>query len=111
MSAAKLFNGILADHAAAMVAAAPKADTYRGWTISWDYGRFHATGPNYEASWEGEEDGWVASGGSVEARTRDDLILEIDAWIEENDPNACPMCGNGIDVDTGICASCKEAVR
>ena len=61
-----------------------KPDTYRGWSISWDYGRFTAAGPNYDASWEGEEDGWIASGGSAEARTREGLIEEIDAWIEEH---------------------------
>lgn len=72
-------------HADLQVAATIRQpDTYRGWSISWDYGRFTATGPNYDASWEGEEDGYVTSGGSVEARTRDDLIAEIDAWIEEH---------------------------
>jgi hypothetical protein len=59
-------------------------DTYRGWSIGWDYGSFHAFGPNYDASWEGPEDGWVASGGVVEASTREALIEEIDAWIEEH---------------------------
>ena len=68
----------------ASATASPAKDTYRGWSITWDYGRFQATGPNYDASWEGEEDGWVASGGAVEARTREDLIEEIDAWIEEH---------------------------
>lgn len=63
-------------------------DDYRGWSIDWDYGRFTATGPNYDASWEGEEDGWVASGGRVEARTREALIEEIDDWIEEHPEDA-----------------------
>jgi hypothetical protein len=84
MNAADIFNGIVNDFAAAQLAVAPKADTHRGWEIGWNYGRFTATGPNYDASWEGEEDGWVASGGSVEARTREDLIAEIDAYIEEH---------------------------
>lgn len=61
-----------------------RADTYRGWTITWDYGRFTATGPNYDASWEGEEDGFVDNGEKVDARNRPDLIEEIDAWIEEH---------------------------
>lgn len=65
-------------------------DAYRGWSISWDYGRFTATSPNYEASWEGEEDGWVASGGQVEACTREALIEEIDAWIEEHPEDRTP---------------------
>lgn len=67
---------------------AMKDGRYRGWSIDWDYGRFTATGPNYDASWEGEEDGWVASGGSVEERTREGLIAEIDAWIEEHPGDA-----------------------
>lgn len=78
-----IFAQVLNSHMSVTKAVTPP-DTYRGWSISWDYGRFHAIGPNYDASWEGEEDGWVASGGSVDARTRDDLIEEIDAWIEEH---------------------------
>jgi len=59
------------------------ADTYRGWSISWDYGYWNATGPNYDASWEGEEDGWVSNGEHVTARTREGLIEEIDAFEQE----------------------------
>ena len=79
---ADFWNDIIAHHAAATTPG--ELDSYRGWSIGWEYGRFQAFGPNYEASWEGEEDGWVASGGSVEARTREDLIAEIDAWIDEH---------------------------
>lgn len=25
--------------------------------------------------------------------------------------NACPMCGNEVDEDTGVCCKCKEVVR
>jgi hypothetical protein len=25
--------------------------------------------------------------------------------------NACPMCGDQIDEDTGVCFTCKETVR
>ncbi len=25
--------------------------------------------------------------------------------------NACPMCGNEVDDDTGVCFTCKEVVR
>lgn len=81
---ADFWNDILAEHAAATAKVAPSADTYRGWSISWEYGRFRATGPNYDASYEGPEDGWVATGGDVDARTYEALIEEIDAWIEEH---------------------------
>jgi len=57
---------------------------YRGWSISFEYGYFNATGPNYDASYEGPEDGWVSNGEQVSARTRDDVIEMIDDWIEEN---------------------------
>jgi hypothetical protein len=65
------------------VAKATVPKDYRGWSISWDYGYFTATGPDYDASWEGEEDGWVDNGHIVSARTIEDLREEVDAWIEE----------------------------
>lgn len=92
MSAA-FWNGIIADHAASQVRAtelvtpapdSPKPDTYRGWEITWDYGCFTATSPDYDASWEGEEDGWVDNGQRVTGRTRADLEAEVDAWFEEH---------------------------
>lgn len=55
---------------------------YRGWSISWDYGEYSATGPNYDASWEGPEDGWVDNGHRVFARDLPDLYAEVDAFIE-----------------------------
>jgi hypothetical protein len=60
------------------------SDTYRGWSISWDYGSYTATGPDYDCSWEGPEDGWVDNGQMISCRDRDGLIEEIDAWLEEN---------------------------
>jgi hypothetical protein len=33
---------------------------------------------------EGEEDGYVDNGEKAAARTREDLIEEIDAWFEDN---------------------------
>lgn len=84
MSAA-FWNGILADHAAAMLVGS--RDQYRGWTISqgrWPEPAWSATGPNYDVSYEGEEDGWVSNGEHVDAPTRTALIAEIDAWIEEH---------------------------
>jgi hypothetical protein len=67
----------------------PPERMYRGWEITWDYGHFTATGPDYDASWEGEEDGWVDNGHRVSARTRDDLIAEVDAWFEDHPDAAC----------------------
>lgn len=85
------FNEIVNRHAAAQLAVSQAAttkavtpDSHRGWAITWDYGEFQATGPNYDASYEGEEDGWVDNGHRVFARTREDLIEEIDAWFEEH---------------------------
>lgn len=87
------FNKIVNQHAASQLRAtetvtpaadSPAPDQHRGWTITWDYGHFTATGPNYDASYEGPEDGWVDNGHIVTARTRDDLIAEIDAWFEEH---------------------------
>ena len=104
MSAA-FWNGILADHAksatvAERVTKAVTPDQHRGWAISWDYGQFTATGPDYDASWEGEEDGWVDNGHRVFARTRDELIAEIDDWFEARDgegsaPHALPGVAHG----------------
>jgi hypothetical protein len=69
-----------------MTATAAKSETYRGWVISFEYGYYYATSPNYDASWEGEEDGWVDNGEWVSARTIDDLHAEVDEWFVENGP-------------------------
>jgi hypothetical protein len=78
-----LFADIIHSHARVTEAVTHKADGHRGWSITWDYGFYTGTGPNYDASYEGEEDGWVDNGHRVTARTRDALISEIDAWFEE----------------------------
>jgi hypothetical protein len=64
-------------------------DTYRGWSIHYDPPPipirsldWQATGPNYDASYEGEEDGWVDNGEKATARTREELIAEIDNWFD-----------------------------
>lgn len=58
-------------------------DTYRGWSIGFEYG-WCATHPDYDASWEGEEYGWVGNGLHITGcQTRDDLIEEIDAAQDE----------------------------
>lgn len=66
------------------------ADTYRGWTIYFDEKPvpspcfdWEATGPNYDA-WT--EDGqWCDNGEKAFSATREGLIAEIDAWLEENE--------------------------
>ncbi len=94
---AKLFNGILADHAASQIRATKTVtpDKYRGWTIHYDPPPipirdfdWSATHPDYDADWKGEEDGWVDNGLAVWASTRDYLIGGIDdaqdEWEETN---------------------------
>lgn len=77
------FNAIVNAHAAAQVRATDSVTPgHRGWSIAWDYGYFTATGPNYDASYEGPEDGWVDNGQCVSARTWEGVIEEINAWLE-----------------------------
>lgn len=83
MSLHPIFSQVLDSHLRVTKAVTPK-DAYRGWSIEWGYGRYTATGPDYDASWEGEEDGWVSNGQRVEARTRDGVCAEVDAWFEEH---------------------------
>jgi len=59
--------------------------TYRGWAITFDYGYYRAVHPDFDASWEGEEDGWKGNGLSCEARTLDGLHEEIDIIQDERD--------------------------
>lgn len=56
---------------------------YHGWSVEWDYGFYTATSPDYDASWEGPEDGWVDNGLRVSARTLTELRIEVDALVEE----------------------------
>lgn len=84
---AGFWNGIIADHVAAQVAVAPKADTYRGWTVTqgrWPEPAWSATSPDYDASYEGPEDGWADNGEKASGDTYDELIAEIDEWFEDN---------------------------
>ncbi len=63
-------------------------DIHRGWTITqgrWPEPAWSATSPNYDASYEGPEDGWVDNGEKADAPAREALIEEIDAWFEEHD--------------------------
>jgi hypothetical protein len=87
---ADFWNGILRDHAEATaitsyVTKAVTPEEYRGWYIDWNYGYFNATGPDYDASYEGPEDGWVDNGHRVSARTLSELYEEVDAFLAEHD--------------------------
>jgi len=55
-----------------------KTNNYRGWNIDFSYGYFTAHHDNYDASWEGDENGWVDNGLSLSERTLLDLIIEIE---------------------------------
>lgn len=78
------WNDIIRQHADAQLRATESVTPgHRGWSIEWDYGYFTATGPDYDASYEGEEDGWVDNGQRVSARTWEGVIEEIDAWFAE----------------------------
>ena len=83
---ADFWNGILRDHAdaTAITSYVTKAVTpadYRGWVIDWNYGQYTATSPDYDASYEGPEDGWVDNGLRTSARTLPDLYVEVDAML------------------------------
>ena len=60
-------------------------ESYRGWAITWDYGYYTAISPNYDASWEGDEDGWVDNGEKCSERTLEDLKNSVDELIQDID--------------------------
>jgi len=83
-----LFNGILRQHADAQarVSKLVTPPNYRGWKIRrgrWPEPEWLAEHPNYDASWEGEEDGWVDNGLKADAPTYEALCEEIDIIEEE----------------------------
>ena len=60
---------------------------YRGWTVDFDMkpipyrgADWTATHPDYDASYEGPEDGWVGSHTVLTAATEEELWAEIDEW-------------------------------
>ncbi len=64
--------------------------THRGWRIQYDPKpipdrRYDwiASHPDYEASYEGPEDGWVGSHPILHGATEAELRAEIDAWFDE----------------------------
>lgn len=59
------------------------AASYRGWSIVFEYGWYVGTGPNFEASYEGEEYGMVGNGECVSERTIAALRMAIDAKLIE----------------------------
>lgn len=66
------------------------AEIYRGWSIypsglvMFKGCEFTGTSPDYDASYEGPEDGWRISGSYLLAETVDELKKKIDEFIEEN---------------------------
>lgn len=72
-------------HRIARANLAPGAWEHRGWLINCDFPPipvrdfdWTATHPNYDASYEGPEDGWVDNGLKVHAATYKELLAEID---------------------------------
>ena len=61
-------------------------DTYRGWTVTWEYGQYQAVHPDYDASWEGPEDGWVDNGLRVFANS----IAALEAEVDAKEAELCP---------------------
>lgn len=53
------------------------------WKFGFEYGMYTAVHDNFEADWQGEEDGWVGNGLSTDARTveglRDEVLEIIDS--------------------------------
>lgn len=51
--------------------------------LAFDYGRWTATHEDYDASYEGEEDGYVSNGLMCDGRTIEELAEEVAAKEEE----------------------------
>jgi hypothetical protein len=63
---------------------------YRDWQIYYQptplpirHMDWNATSPDYDASYEGPEDGWVTSGKHLTAESLEELKKEIDFYITE----------------------------
>ena len=59
-------------------------EAYRGWRIDAEFIGYSATGSDYDASYEGPEDGWVSNGQSAWGRTIEECKAGVDEWFEEN---------------------------
>lgn len=54
---------------------------YRGWKIAygrWPEPKYVAVHPDYDASYEGPEDGWVDNGLKASSEDHSDLLAQID---------------------------------
>jgi hypothetical protein len=61
-------------------------ERYPDWEhFIYEYGFWRATHKNYDASWEGEEDGYQDNGLKAEGRTLEDLCDDIDNVVLEHD--------------------------
>jgi hypothetical protein len=63
-------------------------ETYRGWPIEhgrWPEPAFIATHADYDASYEGPENGWVSNGLFASGATLDAIKAEIDDIEESRD--------------------------
>jgi hypothetical protein len=71
--------------------------THRDWRMDCDYGSpawpmvWSAVHNDFDASYEGEEDGWVGSHPCFHATTQRDLIEQIECWYldQEDEALAC----------------------
>jgi hypothetical protein len=59
-------------------------EAYPDWNFEFSYGEYRATHDNFEASWEGEEDGWVGNGLHTSSKTVQGLYEELITLIEEH---------------------------
>lgn len=61
-------------------------ERYPDWEhFSYEYGRWTALHVNYDADYQGEEDGYVDNGLKAEGRTLEELCEEIDNVVLEHD--------------------------
>lgn len=61
-------------------------ERYPDWEhFTFQYGRWMATHRNYDATWEGEEDGYQDNGLKAEGRTLEELCEDIDNVVLEHD--------------------------
>lgn len=60
-------------------------EVYRGWRIDAEFIGYSATGPDYDASYEGPEDGWVSNGQSAWGRTIREVKDAVDEWHDEQE--------------------------
>jgi hypothetical protein len=61
-------------------------ERYPHWEhFAFEYGRWSATHRNYDASYEGTEDGWQDNGLKAEGRTLEELCEDIDNVVFEHD--------------------------